>query len=107
MEEVKDTPDPQRLDREMGCTEADFLRWLPGATRHAPVEAALVNGQTRYRVTVDGGTVEILLQPAPSRRIAALSLPVLKVSFRFLGLDAHQRASFLDYFDHYTRRGGG
>lgn len=104
MQEGKDL---QRLDREMGCTEADFLRWLPGATRHAAIESTLVDGQTLYRIAVDSGTVEILLQPAPPRRIAALALPVLKVSFRFLGLDARQRTSFIEYFDHYTRRGGG
>lgn len=95
------------VTREMGCTAADFGRWLPGATRHAPLESAMEAGRIRHRVTVGAGTVEILLEARPPRRIAGIVLPVLLVSFRFIDLDAAQRHAFLDHFDHYTRRGGG
>lgn len=95
------------LTREMGCTEADLERWLPGATRHAPLESRPCGAGQCHAVTLESGKVEILAIPAPPRRIAGIVLPVLQVSFRFIGLDACRRQDFLDYFDRYTRRGGG
>lgn len=91
------------LTREMGCTRSEFERWLPGATRHAPIDSA----GAMHRVQVDSGVVEIELKELALRRIAGISLPVLSVSFRFIGLDAVARDGFLAYFDFYTRRGGG
>lgn len=99
--------DANTLVREMGCTEADLLRWLPGATRHAPIETRIAGQETLHRVRLDGGMVEIASRPMPPRRIGGIVLPVLKVAFRFVNLDEQQRAAFLTYFDHYTRRGGG
>lgn len=95
------------LTREMGCTTEDFARWLPGATRHAPLESAIEGDRIRHRVRVGTGAVEIWLEARAPRRIAGIVLPVLLVSFRFIDLDAAQRRDFLDHFDHYTRRGGG
>lgn len=95
------------LVREMGCTEADFLRWLPGATRHAPVVSTTLEDGSLHRVDVDGGMVEIRLHPLPPRRIGGIALPVLETRFRFIGLNHAQSAAFLAWFDHYTRRGGG
>ncbi len=95
-------PDAE-LRREMGCTREEFLRWLPGASRHAPI---VTTGDV-YRVLSDHGTVEISIAALPPRRIASITLPVLEVTFRFVGMDAVARTAFLDYFDHYTRRGGG
>jgi len=94
---------PFVLDREMGCTRAEFMRWLPGATRHAP---ARIEGD-QVSLSVGGGRVEISLREGPPRRIALLSLPVLAVRFRFLGLAEAARRAFLEHFDAYTRRGGG
>lgn len=91
------------LRREMGCTRVEFLRWLPGASRHAPIVA---RGDI-YLVGSEQGTVEISIAELPPRRIASITLPVLAVRFRFIGMDAQAQAAFLDYFDHYTRRGGG
>jgi hypothetical protein len=91
------------LDREMGCTRAEFMRWLPGAADHAG--AALVGeGLT---LALAGGLVEISLEERPARRIALVTIPVLAVRFRFLGLEEAARALFLARFDAYTRRGGG
>lgn len=95
------------LVREMGCTEADFLRWLPGATRHAPVASATLEDGALHRLSIEGGTVEIRLRPLPPRRLGGIALPVLEARFRFIGLDEEQRVRFLSWFDHYTRRGGG
>jgi hypothetical protein len=91
------------LDREMGCTREEFLRWLPGATRHAP--ARIEGGEVS--LSVGGGRVEISLRERAPRRIALISLPVLAVRFRFVELDAPARDAFLAHFDAYTRRGGG
>ena len=91
------------LDREMGCTREEFMRWLPEATRHAP---ARIEGD-EVSLSVGGGRVEISLRVMPPRRIAILALPVLAVRFQFVGLGAPAREAFLACFDAYTRRGGG
>ncbi len=91
------------LEREMGCTRAELLRWLPGATRHAP---ARQDGDAVV-VAVEGGQVRIVARELPPRRIALVTLPVLAVRFEFEGLDAAARERFLAWFDTYTRRGGG
>lgn len=97
----------ETLTREMGCSADDFARWLPGATDHAPRESGTEAGRTWHRVRVGAGIVEISLQEDPPRRIAGIVLPVLRVSFHFIDVDAAQRRAFLDRFDRYTRRGGG
>lgn len=94
---------PFALEREMGCTREDLLRWLPEATGHAP---ARVEGDAVV-VSVGGGEVRITTRVLPPRRIALVSLPVLAVGFSFDGLDATAREAFLERFDLYTRRGGG
>ena len=106
-ENSKDRIVPVELVREMGCTEAEFLRWLPGATRHVPIEAVRQDDGNLYIVHADPGTVEIMTSQRAPRRIASISLPVLAVRYRFIGMDALQRQTFLAYFDHYTQRGGG
>lgn len=85
----------------------EFARWLPGATRNAPIVSEINGDGLRHRLQVAGGCVEIDLQPQAPRRIALLRLPVLRVTFRFVGLDDTARVAFLTHFDHYTRRGGG
>jgi hypothetical protein len=94
---------PDLLDREMGCTRAEFLRWLPGAARHAGALPA-GDGQT---LAVAGGSVRIELEERPERRLGLVALPVLAVRFTFTGLAPEARASFLARFDAYTHRGGG
>jgi len=91
------------LQREMGCTRAEFMAWLPGATRRAPLQ---IEGD-RITVITHGGCVEISLQERPPRRLVSMELPVLAVSFSFRGLDELTRDDFLAYFDLYTQRGGG
>ena len=91
------------LHREMGCTREEFLRWLPGATRHAPMQVHA----DKALVHAGDTTVEISYTQAPPRRIALISMPVLQVSFRFSGADANAYREFMAYFDLYTKRGGG
>ena len=59
-----DLPDGE-LRREMGCTRVEFLRWLPGASRHAPIVA---RGDI-YRVESEQGTVEISIAELPPRLV--------------------------------------
>ena len=96
-------PIPAVLDREMGCTREDLLRWLPGATGNVPVRRegdALV-------LAVDAGEVRLTAAERPPRRLGQVELPVLAVRFVFEGLDATAREAFLARFDLWTRRGGG
>ncbi|KRB93792.1 hypothetical protein [Noviherbaspirillum sp. Root189] len=106
-EKSEDRIVPVELVREMGCTEADFQRWLPGATKQAPIDTVRQDDGDLYIVHADAGAVEIMTSRRAPRRIAGITLPVLHVRFRFIGMDALQRQTFLTYFDHYTRRGGG
>ena len=87
----------------MGCTRAEFMGWLPGATRQAPFQ---VDGDN-VTVTTHGGRVQISLEEKPLRRMGSVALPVLGVAFCFRDLDERARDDFLAYFDLYTRRGGG
>ena len=87
----------------MGCTRAEFLRWLPGATRFAPMQ---MQGDKAV-VHAGEATVEISFTPAPPRTIVLVSLPVLQVSFRFSGAEQGAYRAFMAYFDLYTSRGGG
>ena len=89
--------------REMGCTRAEFIGWLPGATRHASFQ---INDDL-VTVMTHGGRVRIFLEEKPPRRIGLFAIPVLGVTFSFLGLDKPTREDFLTHFDLYTRRGGG
>ncbi len=91
------------LHREMGCTREEFVRWLPGATRHPAVRVEA----NQAGVPADGGRIEISFAQGPSRTIGLISIPVLKVTFRFLGVGIATRREFMAYFDLYTKRGGG
>lgn len=91
------------LDREMGCTRADFIRWLPGATRQASLQV----DADQVCLQADRGIIEISFAQGPARTIGLVSIPVLKVRFRFLGVGTAARREFLAYFDLYTKRGGG
>jgi len=100
---MSDTHEEAVLCREMGCSRTDLLARLPGAVRGAPfdVEGDLI------RIEYAGGEVRIRIAQAPERRLGELSLPVLHVSIRFSRIDAQAREEFLEYFDLFTRRGGG
>lgn len=93
----------ERFEREMGCTEADWLRWLPAAM-----------GDHHWRlqehsagVRIGGGALGLKWQTGEPRVIGLVKMPRLVVSFRFAGLDAAQRYAFMQRFDLYMQRGGG
>jgi hypothetical protein len=94
---------PESFDREMGCTEAELLQWLPGAVQGRPVEA--VDGEAT--VAIDAGQLTLAWHTLPPRQIALMRIPRLAVSFRFSDVGEAPRQSFMRYFDLYTQRGGG
>jgi len=89
--------------REMGCTRAEFLSWLPDAVRGAKFRIQ----DNRIHIGYGGGEVLIEIDEGPERRIGRLVLPVLLVCTRFSGVDEGAREEFLRHFDLATRRGGG
>ncbi len=91
------------FERDMACTEADWLRWLPAAV--VPLHWKLQSGAAGVRI--DDGALGLTWQVAAPRVLGLISLPVLRVSFRFAGLDDAQRYTFMNRFDLYMQRGGG
>ncbi|MDE2417710.1 MAG: hypothetical protein KGN32_07885 [Burkholderiales bacterium] len=93
----------ERFEREMGCTEADWLRWLPGAIgeHHWKLQDRTVG------VRIGDGALGIKWQVAEPRVIALVRMPRLLVSFRFGGVDDQTRYDFMRRFDLYMQRGGG
>ncbi len=93
-----------QFEREYGCTEAEWLGWLPAAIgdrrwlRPAPCRA---------EAAIDGGRLFLAWSALPPRRIALIAMPRLAVSFRFDGVDEATRQAFMKRFDLYLQRGGG
>ncbi|HEX5633596.1 MAG TPA: hypothetical protein VFX50_10215 [Gemmatimonadales bacterium] len=94
---------PARFEREMGCTEAEWLQWLPAAVGGRPL--GLESG--RAVVRLEDGTLELRWRALPPRVIALLRIPRLQVAFAFEGVGGARRAEFMRHFDLFTQRGGG
>lgn len=101
------------FEREMGCTEAEWVGWLPRAFgTHWPVDrgatAMVAGGAASQLVTpIDGGQLALNWSPLPPRRLGLAVMPRLWVRFEFSGLTEPQRHAFMKRFDLYTQRGGG
>ncbi len=95
---------PRQFEREYGCTEADWLRWLPGAVRDCPLELPQP-GQAQIGLPQGGLTLHWVV--LPPRRIALISMPRMQVVFSFGDTSELQRQIFLRYFDLFMQRGGG
>ena len=98
--------------REMGCTEAEWLGWLPAAIgTHAwqrdghSVHIAL--DKTESEPESASASVCIRWSVGKPRVIALVSIPRLHVQFDFSAADAAQRYRFMRRFDLYMQRGGG
>ena len=94
----------EQFDREMGCTEKEWLGWLPDAIGSHPYQ------QIAKALTVhigEQGQLALSWRTAEARAIALARIPRLLVSFRFSGLDDAQRYIFMKRFDLYMQRGGG
>ena len=93
----------ERFEREMGCTEAEWLMWLPRAIgdNHWKLQPQSAG------VRIGDGALGLKWQAGAPRVIGSVRIPVLKVSFRFAGLDDAERYLFMKRFDLYMQRGGG
>ena len=92
------------FEREMGCTVAELLRWLPGA---AGAAAVALDGDSARIGPVGKGALHLAWQVLPPRRIALISMPRIHIRFSFEGVSDGARHAFMRYFDLYTQRGGG
>jgi len=95
---------PEHFEREYGCTEAEWRRWMPGATGHMPMRATAPN---TLLVTIGDGVLSIDWTVLAPRVIALVRLPRMLVRFAFDGVGADERAAFLRRFDLHLQRGGG
>ena len=91
------------FDREAGCTEREWLMWLPAAVGDCPMELRPGGAD----VQVNGGRLQLDWQVLPPRVIALVRMPRLAVSFRFSEVPEQRRHAFMRRFDLYMQRGGG
>lgn len=91
------------FERDMGCTSAEWLGWLPQAigSNHYELSGSSV------MIQIDLGRLRLSWQEAPPRLIGLARIPRLLVNFRFSQLDEAQRYIFMKRFDLYMQRGGG
>ncbi len=94
---------PEQFDREMGCTEPE---WLASVPRALAGHTHQFSGQI-LTVQIGAGTMRLSWQVAEPRVIALARIPRLLVHFAFAGLDDAQRLAFMQHFDLYMQRGGG
>jgi len=87
----------------MGCTEAEWLGWLPAALG----DNAWQRDGASVQITIGPGRLQIGWQAAPPRVFGQVRIPRLLVGFVFAGLDDAQRYVFMKRFDLYMQRGGG
>lgn len=94
---------PERFERDMATTEAEWLQRLPGAIgAHAWSRQG-----TSVQVQLEGGSLRIGWHSLPARSIALLRLSRLGVQFVFDGVAEPARQRFMRHFDLYMQRGGG
>ncbi|MCU0968774.1 MAG: hypothetical protein MUF03_08100 [Rubrivivax sp.] len=94
----------EQFEREQGCTEAEWLGWLPVAVHGHPLHR---NVPGEAIVEIDAGTLTLRWQPLEPRQIALIRLPRMRVQYRFDGVDEAARRGFMRLFDLHIQRGGG
>jgi hypothetical protein len=98
------SPIGSAFEREYGCTEVEWLRWLPGAVRE---HALTLPDPGAAAVYIAGGHLRLRWTVLPPRQIAMIRMPRMAVVFAFDAVDDAARAAFMRYFDLYMQRGGG
>ena len=94
----------ENFDREMPCSEREWLASLPQAIGANPFQ------QIAQALTAQiGAHGQLMLswRVAEQRALGSASVPRLLVSFRFSGLDATQRYLFMRRFDQLMQRARG
>ncbi|OIN92094.1 MAG: hypothetical protein AUJ20_08720 [Comamonadaceae bacterium CG1_02_60_18] len=94
---------PEIFQRDMACTPAQWLHWLPQAL--GDVFWKLHDASAGVRL--GDGALGLKWQEAPPRVIGLVQMPRLLVDFRFAGVDDATRNAFMQRFDLYMQRGGG
>jgi hypothetical protein len=95
---------PPAFTREHGCTEAEWLGWLPGAC--APAGLAL-GAPGQAQVHLSPGMLWLRWEVLPPRQIALMRMPRMRVHYSFEQVDDGARHAFMRHFDLYMQRGGG
>ena len=90
--------------RQQGCTEAEWLGWLPGAVRD---HALTLPAPGQAQVQIGSGALQLRWEVLPPIRIALMRMPRLAMHYRFEGVGEVERQVFMKYFDLYMQRGGG
>jgi hypothetical protein len=94
----------QAFEREMGCTEREWLSWLPRAVHGH----ALTLGEGGATVAIGDGRLCLRWQVLPPRQIALARLPRMAAQFDFDDrIPEATRQAFMRTFDLYMQRGGG
>ena len=93
------------FNREMGCTEADWLRWLPAAVGDHVLSCD--RDRRQASIAIGAGRCKLNWAPLSDRQIALMCIPRLAVSFDFEGVCEVDREAFLHHFDLHMQRGGG
>jgi hypothetical protein len=101
---VDDVAPPARFEREHGCTEAEWLGWLPGAVR---LHSLRLPAPGEARIAIGEGWLDLSWRVLTPRQIGMVRFPRLQVGYRFSAVGTAERASFMRYFDLYMQRGGG
>ena len=91
------------FERDMGCTEAEWLGWLPAALG----DNCWRRDGSSAQVAIHPGSLRIAWQPASPRSLGQVRIPRLLVCFAFADVDERQRYIFMKRFDLYMQRGGG
>ncbi len=96
---------PERFERLMSCTEADWQRWLPAALGAVTWQAL---GPSEIHARIGTGLLRLRWRVLPERPLSPLvRLPQLQVAFAFEHVGAACRRVFMQRFDLYLQRGGG
>lgn len=91
------------FQRDMGCTEAEWLGWLPAALDHLPWQ----RDGNEAQVVLGEGQLWLHWQVVSPRVIGLVRIPRLLVRYRFVGVSSADREAFLQRFDLHMHRGGG
>jgi len=94
----------EAFERDYGCTEDDWLRWLPGAVGAHTLDWL---APRHAQVHIGSGQLALRWSVLPPRRIALITMPRMAVGFTFEAVPPHEQAAFMRYFDLYMQRGGG
>jgi len=91
------------IQREMTITHEDFIRLLPKALADYKFE---ISAQSIH-ITMETGAVVIRLMSEDTRKIGALELPVIHITFSFENISQNETQKFFDKFDLAFQKGGG